>query len=238
VLDAGTGTGFAAVAAARAVGPLGQVLAVDVSAGMLAIARRQVSDPEMASITWRQANAVALRDVPSASVDVVIAAAALLYMPVAEALTEWNRLLKPGGTVGFSSMRAGSPLAGKIFREAAATVGVHLADPSAPLGSGTACAAALRDAGFVRTAVTTMTVIFSAQDISLAWVSNLAPPAHAPVGTIGPDALARMNSIFESSMARAEQRAPGATTAADVILATSVRRAERQGGRRFNRAGP
>ncbi|WP_106539127.1 methyltransferase domain-containing protein [Haloactinopolyspora alba] len=40
VLDAATGTGFAALAAARAVGPTGRVVGVDVAAGMLDHARR------------------------------------------------------------------------------------------------------------------------------------------------------------------------------------------------------
>src|SRR5262245_36722699 len=82
VLDAGTGTGFVAVAAARTVGPHGSVIAVDVSAGMLAVARRQAPKPEMALITWRQGDAVALGDIPSGTVNVVLAGAVLLYMPV------------------------------------------------------------------------------------------------------------------------------------------------------------
>lgn len=125
VLGAGTGTGFVVVGAARVVGPHGSVLAVDLSAGMLAVARQQVHTPDMAPITWRQGDAAALADVPSGTVDAVRAAAVLLYMPVAEALGEGHRILKPGGTMGFTTMQAGSPLAARLFRDAAAAAGSH-----------------------------------------------------------------------------------------------------------------
>jgi SAM-dependent methyltransferase len=223
VLDAGTGTGFAAVAAARALGPQGRVIAVDLSAGMLAVARQQVHTPEMAAIFWRQGDAVALADVPAGTVDAVLAAAVLLYMPVAGALREWHRVLKPGGTVGFTTMRAGSPRAAQLFRDAAAAAGILLEDPSAALGSEAACDAALRDAGFVTEAVSSVAVPFSAQDASIAWVSNLGSPAHAAVQAIGADRLERMRTDFHGRVAQAEIIAPGSTAGAEVLLARGRR---------------
>jgi SAM-dependent methyltransferase len=223
VLDAGTGTGFVAVAAARAVGPQGNVVAVDLSAGMLAVARQQIQTPEMASITWRQGDALALADVPAGRVDAVLAAAVLLYMPVAEALGEWHRVLKPGGTVGFTTMRAGSPMAAQLFRDAAAAAGIRLEDPSASLGSEGACDAALRHAGFVARTVSNIAVPFSAQDAGIAWASNLGSPAHAAVQALSADRLGKMRSDFEARVARAERLAPGSTASADVLLASGRR---------------
>ena len=117
VLDAGVGTGFAAIAAARRVGSSGHVVGVDVSAGMLRQARVAVEAAQFQNVELRQADACDLRELPSDSFDVVICAAALLYMPVQRALSEWRRLLKPGGTIGFSTMCAGFPRAGRVISQ-------------------------------------------------------------------------------------------------------------------------
>lgn len=223
VLDAGTGTGFAAVAAARAAGPSGRVVAIDLSEGMLAVARLTEARPGAAPVEWVQDNAVTLPRYPSATFDVVLCAAALLYMPVPVALAEWHRLLKRGGIVAFSSMKAGFPVAGRLFRECAARLGIQLDDPSAPLGFESACHAALRNAGFAETVVTSGSIAFSPQDISVAWDSNLASPAHASVRALDAGALAQMRSSFERDLAREEQEHPGATTRADVLFAKGVR---------------
>src|SRR5688500_5360294 len=135
VLDAGTGTGFAAIAAAREVGPDGHVLGIDVSSGMLREAREAVDAAGLRHIDLREGDATRLPDLTAASLDVVTCAAALLYMPVAAALEEWHRLLKEGGRVAFSTMCSGSPPAGRIFRECAQAFGLSLRDPSAELGS-------------------------------------------------------------------------------------------------------
>ena len=223
VLDAGTGTGFVAVGAARVVGAQGSVLAVDLSAGMLAVARQHRHTPPMASITWRHGDAVALADVPSGSFDAVLAAAVLLYMPVAEALGEWHRVLKPGGTLGFTTMRAGAPLAAQLFRDAAAAAGIPLEDPSAALGSEAACDTALGSAGFRTRAISSITVPFSAQDATIAWASNLGSPAHAAVKTLSAARLEKMKVDFEARVARAERLVPGSTGSADVLLARGIR---------------
>lgn len=101
VLDAGVGTGFAAMAAAIRVGPQGCVVGVDVSPGMLQQAQVSIERTGLGNIQLLEANACELRDQPDASFDAVVCAAALLYMPVHRALTEWRRVLRPGGTISF-----------------------------------------------------------------------------------------------------------------------------------------
>lgn len=223
VLDSGTGTGFAAVAAARAVGSKGRVVAVDLSASMLALAAQNVVGPHMAPIEWLRGNAADLNGHEPATFDAIVCAAALLYMPVSDALAEWHRLLKPGSTLAFSSMRSGSPLAGLVFRECAEELGLQLADPSAPLGTEARCHDALREAGFVGTSVTSIVVSFSKQDRGVAWESNLASAGHAPVRSLSAEALGRMRAQFESRLAEKEQQHPGSTTSAEVLFAKGVR---------------
>ena len=223
VLDAGTGTGFAAIAAARAIGATGQVVAVDLSSGMLDVARARGSGPDEAPIQWVCGDAANMPSCITATFDGVLASAALLYMPAAAALAEWHRLLRPGGVVAFSSMRAGYPLAGQLFRECAASFGYHLADPSEALGSEAACQAALRHAGFSDISVVTHVLPFTTQDVGLAWESNLGSAGHAEVHAATSEQLAAMRAAFESALVRAEQQHPGSASTTEVLFAKGTR---------------
>jgi ubiquinone/menaquinone biosynthesis C-methylase UbiE len=223
VLDAATGTGFAAIAASRLAGQAGRVIGIDLSAGMLDVARQHVSRAGDAPIQWVTGNAAAMSWLEAGTVDVVTCAAGLLYMPAYRALDEWHRVLRPGGTVAFTSMAAGFPIPGRIFRECAETFGVRLDDPSALLGSEEACRAALEASRFSVLAVTRRRVTFSSQDIGHAWASNVGSPAHAAVHAIGADALGRMQTAFEAAMRREEASNPTVVSSADVLLAVGAR---------------
>ena len=78
----------------------------------------------------------------------ITCATGLLYMDVSSALGEWRRLLQDGGLLAFSTIAAGSPPGGRLFRRCAADLGVFLQDPCEPLGSSVASRAALEEAGF------------------------------------------------------------------------------------------
>lgn len=223
VLDAGTGTGFAAVAAARAVGAQGRVVAIDLSDGMLHVARRRAPEPTSAPIEWVHGNAVDIPDREAGAFDAVLCAAALLYMPVSAALAEWRRLLKPGGTVSVSAMRAGSPVAGRLFRECAATFGFRLADPSEALGSESTCRHALTSAGFMDFSMSSISLPFTGQDTALAWESNLGSAAHDAVRTAPPDVLGRMQVLFDRALESQERQTPGSTTSAEILFVRGTR---------------
>src|SRR5262245_58922960 len=94
-------------------------------------------------------------------------------MPVHVVLAEWRRLLRAGGTIGFSTMRAGCPQAAQLFRDCAADLGIRLVDASAALGSESLASAALQRAGFVKITVVPDRVRFGDADLSRAWESNL-----------------------------------------------------------------
>jgi ubiquinone/menaquinone biosynthesis C-methylase UbiE len=94
VLDAGCGTGILARIAADRVGPTGRVVGVDLSEGMLAVARRLRPDLE-----WRRGDAA---DLPllSASFDLVACQSMLMFVPDAtRVLAEMGRVAGPQGTV-------------------------------------------------------------------------------------------------------------------------------------------
>jgi ubiquinone/menaquinone biosynthesis C-methylase UbiE len=223
VLDAGTGTGFAALAAARAVGRDGRVLGADVSSGMLREAHTAASASGLLNIEFVKADAARMTQYAAGSFDVVTCAAGLLYMPVAEALREWGRLLKPRGMVAFSSMHAGSPPAAKLFRDCAKAYGLTLTDPSAPLGTAAACRSTLEKAGFAVTDIVSEFVEFSAQDFTLAWESNARSAGHAAVRSLGADEEARFKQAYLDALARAQRDNPGALTRAGILYAFGQR---------------
>lgn len=99
VLDVACGTGLATFAAADAVGPRGQVLGIDLSGQMVDTARQRAAATQHAGVLFQRMDGEAL-DLPDASVDVVLCALGLMYMPDPErALVEMRRVLRPGGRV-------------------------------------------------------------------------------------------------------------------------------------------
>ncbi|OXM49801.1 DUF2203 family protein [Amycolatopsis alba] len=123
VLDVATGTGVAAFAALRL--EPGEVLAIDISPGMIAQAEMKAAtrDPGKV-ITWQVASAVP-SPVEDDGADAVLCASSLHFLGAA-ALRDWLRALRPGGRVGFSL-----PLA-SAFRPSEAFAAIVPADLKLP----------------------------------------------------------------------------------------------------------
>ena len=203
VLDAGTGTGFAALHAARKVGAAGRVVGVDISQGMLSEARAEAAASDLTNVEFIQRDATALTELADSAFDVVTAATSLIYIPVAEGLREWHRLLREGGLIAFSTMEAGFPIAGRLFRECAAEYGVVIEDPCGPLGSRDACRNALAAAGFVDAEIVTEPIQFSFRDIDRAWESNFRSVAHKAVRDLPAKSLHELQQRYEGLLADA-----------------------------------
>jgi SAM-dependent methyltransferase len=101
VLDVGCGTGVLAREALRRVGQEGQVVGLDLNAGMLAVAAR--TEP---NIEWRPGDAASL-PFEDGRFDVVVSQFALMYFPDrGAALREMWRTLAPGGRLAVASWAA------------------------------------------------------------------------------------------------------------------------------------
>lgn len=100
VLDLATGRGEPAVRAAHRVGPTGKVLGVDLSEGLLRMARERAAREGLSNLDLRVMNAESLEGVPAAHFHATLARWCLMYLdsPVA-ALSAARRAMVPRGVL-------------------------------------------------------------------------------------------------------------------------------------------
>jgi SAM-dependent methyltransferase len=100
VLDVGTGTGVAAITAARAGA---KVTGLDLTPALLDQARENARIAHLPQIVWTEGDAEDL-PYPDASFDVVVSQFAHMFAPRPEvAVTEMRRVLKSGGRLAFAT---------------------------------------------------------------------------------------------------------------------------------------
>jgi SAM-dependent methyltransferase len=100
VLDVAAGAGGQSLAAARRVGPTGEVVATDISRAILAYAAAAAEAARLGNVRTRELDGERL-DVDAAAFDVVISRLGLIYFPdQAGALAGQYRALRPGGRIG------------------------------------------------------------------------------------------------------------------------------------------
>jgi SAM-dependent methyltransferase len=221
VLDAGTGTGFAACAIARRVGSAGRVIGVDISPRMLEQARIAIDAAKLTNVDLVEGDVTDLRDSRATSFDAVVCSAGLLYIPVTKALSEWRRVLAPDGVVAFSTMRANYPASARIFRECAKRFGLDVPDRSAPLGAEDRCREVLEAAGFDRVQVISGRVDFVKVDLTLAWESNFRA-AGADARALSADQQEALRTQFREALQQAASTDQHAARA-DVLFAIARR---------------
>lgn len=97
VLDVACGAGVVSLAAARAVGPAGRVLGVDLAGAMVQAARQRAQDLGLGQARFERMDAEQLV-LPDAGFDVTLCVLGLMYVPDPQAaLRELRRVLRPGG---------------------------------------------------------------------------------------------------------------------------------------------
>lgn len=142
VLDVGTGTGLA-LRAVQGAHRFSGLTGVDLSAGMLAIARQNLPNARLLV-----ADATALPFVDS-SFDTVFCVSAITYMDAVSGLREWRRVLRPSGRIVLTSPTAGGITSSRLFRDAARIHGVIVPDPNEATGSEVAIASVAAESGLV-----------------------------------------------------------------------------------------
>ena len=207
VLDVATGTGLAALAAARLVGEEGRVVGADLSPGMLAVARTAVEAADVRNIELVHADAETLT-FPAAGFDVVLCVSALPYLTdIPAALKAWHGYLKPGGRVAFNCWSESSYVTGLLVRVVAARHGITMSVTGEVIGTPDRCRAALTAAGFadVEVAVDPSAGRFVPFDeIEGAWYGWVKNPVFHPRA---PDDTARLLGLRDEYLREARRRA-------------------------------
>ncbi len=148
VLDLGSGAGFDSFLAARAVGPEGSVIGVDMTPDMLARARQNAAKVDARNIEFRLGE---IEHLPLAddSVDVVMSNCVVNLSPDKRAVyREAFRVLRAGGRIAISDVLARAPLSEQHRANLALLVGCI--GGAATVGEVTAM---LEAAGFVDIAI-------------------------------------------------------------------------------------
>lgn len=109
VADLGCGKGAFLLPAARAAGPSGSVVGVDLSLGMVDAARRAALDAGLDNVRVEVGD-VQVPPLPAASVDAVGSSLVLFFLAdPGAALSAWHGLLVPGGRLGLTTFGAIGP---------------------------------------------------------------------------------------------------------------------------------
>jgi SAM-dependent methyltransferase len=123
VLDLGCGAGIDTLLAARAVGPSGRVIGVDMTPEMVERTRRNAKDAGLANVEVRE-GLIEQIPLPDASVDVVVSNGVLnLSTRKSRVLAETRRVLRAGGRVSIADLVLDEALPEDVLKSAAALAG-------------------------------------------------------------------------------------------------------------------
>ncbi|KAJ4366823.1 hypothetical protein N0V83_007349 [Neocucurbitaria cava] len=125
VLDLACGTGLLSFLEADAVGPEGQVIGIDVTPGMLAVAahKKKLSGDKYSNLNFIRGDILHLEEteeIKEKTFDVITVASALVLLPNPKAAIEhWSAYLKPGGMIAMDATHPRNLVPGMVLERVA-----------------------------------------------------------------------------------------------------------------------
>ncbi len=117
IVDVGSGAGFDSFVAARAVGPTGSVVGVDMTQEMLVKSRATAAELGFTNVEFREGFAEAI-PVEDGSADAVISNGVInLCADKRAVFSEIRRVLRPGGVLQFADIANGRPVPPEALRD-------------------------------------------------------------------------------------------------------------------------
>lgn len=180
VLELACGPGGLGIAAARRVGPSGEVTLSDVSAEMLTIAGARAAEAGLANVRLRRIDFEAI-DEPDGAFDVVLCREGLMFaIDPAQACAEAARVLRPGGRLAAAvwGPRARNPWLGALMDAVGTQLGETIPPPGVPgpfsLSADGLLAGLLAGAGFGDVAIDEVAVPLRAPSAEAWWTRGIA----------------------------------------------------------------
>ncbi|MGD0794503.1 MAG: methyltransferase domain-containing protein [Dehalococcoidales bacterium] len=198
VLDVACGTGWATMAAARAVGDKGRVAGVDIADKMLDIARKKTVAAGLSNVDYRPGDAEVL-EFDDNSFDVVICASSIFFLrDIPKALHEWHRVLKTGGTLAFTSFGVGymQPL-NKLFNERLAQYEGQAQSGQSPTertDTTDKCREFLKQAGLAEIKIVTEQLGYYFEDAHAYWQEMTSTAIKFILNRLSPDKLEKFKA--------------------------------------------
>ncbi len=147
VLDIGTGTGMVALYAESKIGSDGSVLGVDISEGMLRMARANALAAGIPNVRFEVGDGENLSLPPNCFDQIFCGSAFILMTDLIAALVHWKELLKPNGQLGFHAFSENSFISGTVAQSVLSRFGVDYS-MNRPTGSVEKCRALLERTGY------------------------------------------------------------------------------------------
>jgi ubiquinone/menaquinone biosynthesis C-methylase UbiE len=128
VLDLACGTGLVTLLAKEAVGPLGRVVGIDITAPMLAQAKKKAQQKKL-DILFINHDVTNLSGIglPDDFDVITCSSAFVLLQNPRETVKRWTGFLKPGGRIILDVPAESSQLGGQMLAQAARKLGINLA---------------------------------------------------------------------------------------------------------------
>lgn len=203
VLDLATGTGIAAILAACAVGPEGNVIGVDISPGMLGQARKKIKAEGLQKIELIEADVEKL-DFEAGRFDAILCSSALMWLTdIPATLRNCSTWLKTAGLLAFSCYSESSFVIPPLVR-ACAKFGIDLPNCNEPLGTQGRCRELLQEAGFDKIDIRTEQFgsYLPRNDVGWHWNGdvNWIDPRGNPLAELSPARLREIREAYESEI--------------------------------------